>query len=264
MSLADFLDTVTVLDLVDILAVTLIIYALLLLIQRTRAVRVLLGILVILGVYFLARVLNLKTLETLVSNVMVFLPFAAVVLFRDQIRSALAQFGSTSLWGLGNRANPESTLNEIVLAATALARERTGALIVVERGPGLRESIEGGRELDAALVCDLLVNIFTPGAPLHDGAVIVRDDRIAAAACFLPLTRQTGLPTDLGTRHRAAIGISDESDALAVVVSEETGSIRVAYRGDLTAGLDTDTLRDTLFKRLIHVDENDTEEGDGG
>ena len=229
----------------------LIIYGLLLLIQRTRAVRVLIGILVLLGIFFLARVLNLKTLDTLLENVITFLPFAAVVLFRDQIRSALAQFGSTSLWGLGGRANPESTLNEIVLAATALAKDNVGALIVLEREEGLREFIESGRDLGAALSCDLLINIFTPGAPLHDGAVIVRDKRIAAAGCFLPLTRQTQVPHELGTRHRAALGIADETDAVAIVVSEETGRISLAFRGELHQNLDRDGLREHLFKHLI-------------
>ena len=259
MALADFLDTVTIWDLVDILAVALVIYVLLLLIQRTRALRVLIGILVLLGIFFLARVLNLKTLDTLLASALTSLPLVAVVLFRDQIRSALAGFGSTRLWGLGNRADPESTFNEIVLAATTLAKNRVGALIVIEGDEGLREFIERGNEIDAALSCELLVNIFTPGAPLHDGAVIVRDKKIAAAACVLPLTRQTRLPSDLGTRHRAALGISDETDAIAVVVSEETGQISVAYRGELTLDLDSNELRSLLYKRLIRERESTTE-----
>ena len=254
----DLLANVTVWDLVDILAVALVVYLLLILIQRTRAVRVLTGILVLIGIFFLARVLNLHTLDRLLESVIFYLPFAAVVLFRDQIRAALTQFGSTRIWGLGGQANPEPSLNEIVLAATALSKDRVGGLIAIEREEGLREFIEGGRELDAVLSADLLVNIFTPGAPLHDGAVIVRANRIAAAACYLPLTRQTYVPSELGTRHRAALGLSDETDAIVVVVSEETSYISVAHRGELHLHLDANALRNFLFSSLISRGEHET------
>jgi diadenylate cyclase len=123
--------------------------------------------------------------------------------------------------------------------------------VVIERDEGLREFIEGGVELDAALSADLLINIFTPGAPLHDGAVILRDNKVAAAACFLPLTRQTDLPIDLGTRHRAALGISDETDAVAIVVSEETGRISATHNGEITLDLDSRELRNYLYKHLV-------------
>lgn len=251
MTFRGLLDTITVWDIVDILAVALIIYSLLLLIRRTRAVRVLVGIAVVFAIWFLARVLSLHTLDTLLGGLVAFLPFAAVVLFQDQIRRALAGFGSTSLLGLGPRSNVESTLNEIVLAANTLAASRTGALIVLEGEEGLREFIEGGIELDAVVTCDLLVNIFTPGAPLHDGAVIIRDDKVAAAACFLPLTRQADVPSELGTRHRAAIGISDETDAIAIVVSEETGRVSAAHRSEITLGLDSRELRNYLHQHLV-------------
>lgn len=248
---ADLLRSVSWRDVVDVVAVALVVYSLLLLIRRTRAVQVLVGILVLVGISYLAEVLGLLTLDTLLKGLIFYLPFAAVVLFQDQIRRALASFGSTSLWRLAPRQDRESTLNEVVLAATALAKKRIGALMVLEREEGLREYIEHGVELNAAVSCDLLMNLFTPGAPLHDGAVILREDRVAAAAAFLPLTRQTDLPSELGTRHRAALGISDETDAVAIVVSEETGAISAAYGGEMTPDLDSRSLRNFLFRHLI-------------
>ena len=254
-----FADNLLPSDLLDILAVWLVVYGLLRLIRRTRALPVLVGIIVLLGISFLAQTFELLTLSTLLENLIFYLPFAAVVLFQDQIRRVLANFGSTSLWGLGPRHNVESTLNEVVLASTALASKSIGALIVVERDEGLREYIEGGVELDAAVTCDLLVNIFTPGAPLHDGAVIIRGDKIAAASCFLPLTHQADLPFELGTRHRAAIGLSEETDAVIVVVSEERAQVSVAYRGDIQRDLASRDLRNYLYKHLIR--DRDQEKG---
>lgn len=252
-----FRDTLNLSDLLDILAVALVVYGLLLLIRRTRAVQVLVGIIVLLGIAFLAQTFELLTLSTLLERLIFYLPFAAVVLFQDQIRRVLASFGSTSLWGLGPRHNVESTLNEVVLASTALANKSIGALIVIEREEGLREFIEGGVELDATLSCDLLVNIFTPGAPLHDGAVIIREEKIAAAACFLPLTRQSDLPGELGTRHRAALGLSDQTDAVIVVVSEERGWVSAAYRGKIEQNLGSRELRNYLYKHLIRDPEEE-------
>jgi uncharacterized protein (TIGR00159 family) len=250
-SLRDLFAGLLFTDLLDIFAVALVIYGLLLVIRRTRAVPVLIGIVVLLAISFLSNVFQLRTLHTLLQGLIFYLPFAAVVIFQDQIRRALASFGRTSLLGLGPRQELESTFNEVVLAATALANRRMGALVVIERDEGLREFIEGGVELDAALSADLLINIFTPGAPLHDGAVIVREGKVAAAACFLPLTRQTDLPIELGTRHRAALGISDETDAVAIVVSEETGRISAAHNGEITLDLDSRELRNYLYKHLV-------------
>ena len=138
-----------------------------------------------------------------------------------------------------------------MLATTAMASRRTGALIVIERAVGLRNFVENGIEIDSRVSLDLLINIFHPGTPLHDGAVILQDDRIAAAACFLPLTLNPELSTDLGTRHRAALGVTEETDALAVVVSEETGKISLAHDGQLRRGLDGKELRNTLLKGLL-------------
>jgi diadenylate cyclase len=145
----------------------------------------------------------------------------------------------------------ESTFNEIVLAVTALSSRRIGALIIVERLEGLRTWIENGIALDSLVSYDLLINIFTPDTPLHDGAVVIQEDRIAAAAVFLPLTFNPELSTELGTRHRAALGVTEETDALAVVVSEETGTISVAYEGRMVRDLDGKSLRNTLYEYLI-------------
>lgn len=238
-------------DLIDILAVALVVYNLLLLIRGTRAVQMLLGLLFLGLLYYISRVAALPTLQQILESLLIFLPFAIIVLFQHEIRRALASFGRNPLWGLAQHQTVEGTFNEIVLAATSLSSRRIGALIVVERLDGLRNYIENGIVLDAVVSYDLLTNIFSPDTPLHDGAAIVQNDRIAAAACFLPLTLNPELSKDFGTRHRAALGISEETDAVAVVVSEETGIISVAFDGQLVRGLDSKALRNTLHKYLI-------------
>ncbi len=250
MNPTDLLSTVNGRDLIDILAVALVVYALLLLIRGTRSVQWLLGILVLVGISYVAKLAGLVTLERLIGIFVAVIPFAIIVIFQDQIREALATFGTTSILGLGTPQIVESTLNEIVRTASALSKSRTGALIVLEGKQGLREYTEKGTQLDAEVSAELLMNIFTPNAPLHDGAVIVRGDRIAAAGCFLPLTKQLDIDSDLGTRHRAALGMSDQSDALALVVSEETGHIAIAFDGRLTRHLDSGGLHALLLERL--------------
>jgi diadenylate cyclase len=238
-------------DVIDVLAVAVVVYNLLLLIRGTRAVQMLLGILFVGGVYWAARVAELQTLKRILESLLIFLPFAIIVLFQHEIRRALASFGRNPLWGFSRSQQVESTFNEIVLAATTLSSRRVGALIVIERLDGLRTYAENGIELDAVVSYDLLISIFTPDTPLHDGAVIIQGDRVAAAASFLPLTLNPELSKDFGTRHRAALGISEETDAVAVVVSEETGVISLAFDGELVRGLDPKTLRNDLYKYLI-------------
>ena len=223
MSPAELLDLVSWRDAVDILAVAVVMYYLLRLIRGTRAVQMLLGLAFVGAVYYVARLIELPTLERLLESLLILLPIAAIVLFQQEIRRALANFGRNPLWGFAKQQKVERTFNELVLAATTLASRRIGALIVVERLEGLRNYIENGIALDAVVSYDLLINLFTPDTPLHDGAVIIQEDRLAAAACFLPLTFNPELSTELGTRHRAALGITEETDALALVVSEETG-----------------------------------------
>jgi diadenylate cyclase len=247
----ELVGLVTWRDVVDVLAVAVVIYNLLLLIRGTRAVQTLLGIAFIGVLYYAARLAELATLKKILESLLILLPVAAIILFQSEIRRALANFGRNPLWGLTKQRKVESTFQEIVLAATTLSARRTGALIVIERLEGLRNFIENGIALDAQVNYNLLINIFTPDTPLHDGAVIIQEDRIAAAACFLPLTFDPELSTELGTRHRAAIGISQETDALAIVVSEETGTISVAVDGELIRDLDSMSLRNTLYQRLI-------------
>jgi diadenylate cyclase len=247
-----FLQMITWRDVLDVVLVAIIIYNLLLLIRGTRAVQVLLGISFIAVTYFLARAFQLVTLQTIISNLSLFLPFAIIVLFQQEIRRALASFGRNPLLGRGaSREVVESSIHEIVLATTALSNRQIGALIVIERLQGLRNYVENGIALDAALGYDLLINIFSPGTPLHDGAAIIQQDRIAGAACFLPLTSNPELSTEFGTRHRAALGISEETDALAVVVSEETAHISVAVDGEMIRNLDAKSLRNLLYQMLL-------------
>ncbi|MEO8503557.1 MAG: diadenylate cyclase CdaA [Acidobacteriota bacterium] len=238
-------------DLADILAVALVLYYLLQLIRGTRAVQMLLGILFGVVVYDVARLLRLQTLESMLQKFLLVLPFAVVVLFQHEIRRALANFGRNPFWRWSSHHDAGASFGDIVLAATTLAGRRIGALIVIERLEGLREYIENGILLNADLSYDLLINVFTPDTPLHDGAVIVQNERLAAAACFLPLSSNPEVAKELGTRHRAALGISEETDAVAIVVSEETGGISVAFAGQLTRDLDDKGLRNTLLRLLV-------------
>jgi len=251
MSLARFADILTWHDAVDVLAVAIVVYYLLLLIRGTRAVQMLLGLVFVGVVYYLAQIFDLPTLTTLIESLLIVLPFAVIVLFQQELRRALADFGRNPLWGLAKQRAVEATFGEIVLAATTLASRRIGALIVLERLQGLRNYVENGIALDAELSYGLLMNIFTPDTPLHDGAVIIQEARIAAAACFLPLTPNPELSKEFGTRHRAALGITEETDAVAVVVSEETGIVSVAFDGEMIRDLDGKGLRNTLYKVLI-------------
>ncbi len=251
MTVERFLELLTWRDAIDILAVAFIIYNLLLLIRGTRAVQMLLGLVFVGVVYYLAQIAELPTLQTILENLLIVLPFAIIVLFQQEIRRALANFGRNPLWGLTKQQQVVSAFGDIVLAVTTLSSRRIGALIVIERLQGLRNYVENGIALDAAISYDLLINIFTPDTPLHDGAVIVQDDRIAAAACFLPLTPNPELSKEFGTRHRAALGITEETDAVAVIVSEESGTISVAFDGALIRDLDGKSLRNTLYKYLV-------------
>jgi diadenylate cyclase len=251
LTLLRFLEILTWRDAVDVLAVALIIYNLLLLIRGTRAVQMLLGLFFLGMVYYGAILAELPTLQKILENLLIVLPFAIIVLFQQEIRRALVSFGRNPLWGLAKQQKVVASFSEIVLAATTLSARRTGALIVIERLHGLRNYIENGIALDAVVSYDLLINIFQPDTPLHDGAVLIQDDRIAAAACFLPLTPNPELSKEFGTRHRAALGLTEETDAVAVVVSEETGIISVAFDGAMIRDLDSHGLRNALYEHLL-------------
>jgi len=205
------------------------------------------GIASIVGLFYLSRGFQLETLNWLIRNIIGYVVFAAIVLLQADIRRALTHLGRGKLFRrLNRKVSDDDTVEELVVAATTLSAKKTGAIVVIERSIGLRNYIESGIPLDATLTYDLLVSIFQPTSPLHDGAVIVQGDRVAAAACFLPLTTNPRLNTELGSRHRAALGVTEENDAVAIVVSEESGKISVVEDGDLEHDIDSDRLRARL------------------
>jgi diadenylate cyclase len=239
----------TAISAVDILVVAFVIYEFLALIKGTRAALILVGVTVIaVAVYFL-RLEGLITLTWLVTRIRPYAFIALVVVFAPEIREALARLGRRLTMARASGSESDA-YDDIVLAANLFSQNQTGALMVVEREIGLRTYVESGVALEARLSYDLLATIFRPSAPLHDGAVIVHGDRVAAAACFLPLSMNPVLSTQLGTRHRAGIGITEETDAIAVIVSEETGSISLAVAGTIERDLTVDQLRERMGELL--------------
>ncbi len=219
-------------DAVDILIVALLIYEFLKLIRGTRAVQMALSCGALVGLFFLSNAVPLQTVNWLIRNMVGYVVFAAIVLFQADIRRALSHFGRAPFFRIFTKPeNDAEVIEEVVVAARVLANRGIGGIVVLEREIGLRNYIESGIPLDAEVSYDLLVSIFQPTAPLHDGAVIIQEGRIAAASCFLPLTVQPIVSRDLGTRHRAAIGLTEENDAVSVVVSEESGQISLALDG---------------------------------
>jgi len=216
---------------VDILAVAFLIYQLLMIVRGTRAGHILIGILATVMVYGVALWTGLEALRSLLSYIVPYTAIAVIILFQSEIRRTLARIGRKRWLGRGFR-RPES-VDEILLALSRCSQNKSGALIVLERDIGLRTFVESGVRLDAEISADLLLSIFHPGGALHDGAVIIQRERIGSAACFLPLTTNPAVPANLGTRHRAAIGITEESDCLSLVVSEETGDISIASFGEI-------------------------------
>ena len=205
--------------------------------------------------FYLSRGFQLETLNWLIRNVVGYVVFAAIVLMQGDIRRALVHLGRAPVFRLFRQLDrptaDDDVIEELVVAATSLSAKRTGALIVFERSIGLRNYIESGIPLDARLTYDLLVSIFQPTSPLHDGAVIVQADRVAAAACFLPLTINPRLSRELGSRHRAALGVTEENDAVAIAVSEETGLISLVINGEIERSLEPDQLRLRLATLLV-------------
>ena len=239
-------------DIADIAVVSILIYELLMLIRGTRAVQKALGGAVILGVFYLSGWSHLETVNFLIRNFVGYVFFAVIVLFQADIRRALAHLGRAPFFRYFAKAeSAEESIEELIVVSGLLSAKRIGAIIAIERQVGLRNYIEGGIPLDAVLTYDLLLSIFQPSSPLHDGAVIVQADRIAAAACFLPLTVNPKLSKELGSRHRAAIGLTEENDAVAIVVSEETGLVSVVVDGRIERGLDADALRIRLQSLLL-------------
>ena len=229
----------------DILLVALVIYEFLALIKGTRAALMLVGVAAVGFAFYFSRLGELATLNWLISTFLPYGVFALIVVFAPELRQALTRMGRRLTLSRA-QASEADAYDDIVLAANLFSQNQTGALIVIEREIGLRTYVESGVPLDAHISYDLLATIFRPSAPLHDGAVIVQRDRIAAAACFLPLSMNPVLSTQLGTRHRAGIGVTEETDAIAVIVSEETGSISLAVGGNIERELTVQQLRDRL------------------
>jgi diadenylate cyclase len=245
------MPTMTWWDVLDIGIVAVVIYEIVKALRGTRAVQMAMGMALLLLMSYVSRWGHLETIDWLIRNSLGYVVFAVIVLFQADIRRALAHLGRAPFFRYFlTTEGAEETIEEIAVAATQLSGLRFGAIIVIERQIGLRNYIEAGLPLDAMLTYDLLVSMFQPKSPLHDGAVIIQNDRIAAAACFLPLTINPLLAKHLGTRHRAAIGLTEENDAIAIIVSEETGNISIALDGQLEGPFDATTLKVRL-KALI-------------
>ncbi len=256
------LPELTLTGIVDILVVAFLVYQALMVVRGTRAGHVLVGILIVVALYGVAVWTRLEALRAVLSFIVPYLGLAVIVLFQSEIRRTLARLGRKRWMHWAGGFGAPASVSEILLAVEHLAAHKTGALIVLERDIGLRTFIESGVRLEAAISRDLLLSVFQPGLPLHDGAVIVQKDRLAAAACFLPLTTNPQVSGKLGTRHRAAIGITEETDCLVVVVSEENGRISVGSFGELVQGLSIPEVKERIHRHFeierpttSHIDE---------
>ncbi|MFO0753053.1 MAG: diadenylate cyclase CdaA [Thermodesulfovibrionales bacterium] len=233
-------------DFIDILLVSLILYRLLLIIKGTKAAQMLVGLGVLLVASFFSKYLQLYTMDWIIQSFWSQVVIALIVLFQPEIRRALAQMGESSFLQNFTSAEELKSLEEIVRASIALANRKIGGLIVIEREISLKDYVEIGTPLDAKVSKELLLTIFHPTSPIHDGAVVIRGNRVVAAGCFLPITLGPSVSKSLGTRHRAGIGIAEETDAVAIIISEETGSVSIAIDGKLETRLDMGTLREML------------------
>lgn len=254
MQFTDYIPAMsTVRTILDISLVFIIVYVLLRLLRGTRAVPTVVGMVLLGLLYWFARAQQLATLVFVLQYAVAFIGIAIIVLFQSEIRQALIYFGNRLRFPALRRPRGQfggSVYDEIVLAVTTLSTEKTGALIVIEKNIGLRNFVDAGVQLDAAISYDLLVTIFNPSTPLHDGAVIIQNERVAAASVFLPLTKNPEISRELGTRHRAAIGITEGTDALSLVVSEETGGITFIENGEVRRNVDAMQLRSMMLKSL--------------
>jgi len=249
--LKDLFLNIRIRDIFDILIVAMAFYKILMLIRETRAEQLIKGIFVLFALTKVSEWLELFTLNWILDTTMTVGLIAILIVFQPELRRGLEYIGRSRFFTKSFMEIKSESLNEvfdeIVDAVASLSRQKIGALIVIERETGLSEVVETGTRIEGNVTSDLLINIFIPNTPLHDGAVIIKDDKIKAAGCFLPLTDNTSLSKDLGTRHRAALGISERSDCLVIVVSEETGSISMAERGSLARYLDSKTLKQILM-----------------
>jgi diadenylate cyclase len=233
-------------DIVDIVVMSIIVYRLLLMIKGTKAAHMLIGLGVLLIASLLSRYFELYTVDWLIQSFWSQIVIALIILFQPEIRRALAQMGETQFIHVLTPAEELKSLDEIVKAAIALSNRKIGALIAIERETSLRDFVEIGTPLDGKVSKELLLSIFHPTSPIHDGAVVIKGNRIIAAGCFLPITMDTDVSKALGTRHRSGIGLSEETDAVVIIVSEETGTVSMAMNGRLESPLDMGMLRDIL------------------
>ncbi|HEY3346195.1 MAG TPA: diadenylate cyclase CdaA [Nitrospirota bacterium] len=247
----DIIREIRVWDILDIALVSFIFYRVFLLIKGTRAVQMVVGLGVLILALLFSRWAGLYTINWIVQSVVSQIALVILVLFQPELRRALAHMGENKLFSSLSPVESSKFLDEIVKAAVSLANRRIGALVVLERETDLKNIVEMGTELQSKVSRELLLSIFHPTSPLHDGAVIIQDGKVAAAGCFLPLTMNAAVSKALGTRHRAAIGLTEETDAVVVVVSEETGTISVVMGGALNRDLDAVTLRRALTKIFV-------------
>ena len=245
----ELLSNFRVQDAIDIVLIAFVIYRIIDLIRGTRAVQMLIGLAVVFLTYLSAQYFSLYTLDWILDNFLSSVLLVIVVIFQDDIRRALTQVGTRPFFGTEPRIHGQD-LEEIVRAAVSLASKRIGALIVLPLDVGLNQYIEVGTRLDARVSKELITSIFLPTSPIHDGALIIQNGRIIAAGCFLPLTTNPHVSKTLGTRHRAAIGLTEETDAIVVVISEEEGAISIVREGRITRDVDAGTLRSSLQKLL--------------
>ncbi len=240
-------------DVVDILLVSIISYRVLLIIKGTKAAKMLAGLVVLLTVSFLSKFFELYTMDWILSSFWSQLVIVLIIVFQPEIRKTLAQMGESSFLENFTSAEELRSLEEIVRAAVALANRKIGALIVIERKVSLKDYVEIGTPLDAKVTKELLLSIFHPASPIHDGAIVIKGNRVIAAGCFLPIILGTDVSKALGTRHRAGIGITEETDAVAIIISEETGTVAVAIGGKLETRVDMGSLRDMLTDLFTKV-----------
>ncbi|MGB9780740.1 MAG: diadenylate cyclase CdaA [Caldanaerobacter sp.] len=259
--LIDIIKTMRINDIVDILIIAYVLYRLILVIHKTRAEQLLKGLAVLIIITKLSEWLQLRTVNYILRNAMTVGVIALLIVFQPELRRGLESLGRSGFLGKNffffneDEKDMSEVIGEICDAVQYLSRSKIGALIVIERETGLNEIIETGIAMDSKISSELLINTFIPNTPLHDGAVIIRGDRIMAAGCFLPLTDNQNLSSELGTRHRAALGVTEISDAIAVVVSEETGAISLAQNGRLSRHLDPKTLKEVLSS-ILDVKDN--------
>lgn len=237
-------------DIVDILIVAYLLYRILLMIRGTRTAQMMIGLFVIAGGYYVAQRFELYILSWGIRNLLGYLFLTILVLFHPELRRMLAQVGQNTFFRHFYGIEKSQVIDEVVRSTEWLSSRRIGALLVIERAIGLKTFVNSGVDLDAEVSKELLSSIFISGAPLHDGAVIIKDNRLVAAACFLPLTLSSDISKELGTRHRAAIGITEETDAVVVIASEETGSVSIAVGGEITRHLSSSELKRALNNLL--------------